>query len=411
MIGAGLSPEERLILSCLRRDSAALANGPNEMGTEGLADEWGVAFDRIDWRRVTFSAGSHGVLQLVYRQLKSADGIAPDALAPMRAEFYGNALNNLHLARELARLVNLFSAQSIAAIAFKGPVLALQAWGDVALRQFNDLDLLVHPADAARAVEVLIADGYAALTFDRQHPELSIARRCEDEFMRPGSAAMIDLHWELNPSYFAHGPMAAEVWERSASMRVEGADVKTLGPADLVLFLAVHATKHGWINLGWICDFNSAMRALPDAEMPTIAEAARRSGCPRMLLLAIALAAEVLDAPIPPAFGDPIRRDSAVASLVAGIGRRLFASIGMRARLYSEWAVPLRAITSVRDRVRYLASRALTPNIDDFKFIALPPPLHPLYYATRPLRLAWQQSRRLFVDVPHPLKRLPGRPR
>lgn len=411
MIGAGFSPEERLILSCLWRDAATFANGPNEMGTEGLADEWGVAFDRIDWRRVTFLAGSHGVLPLVYRQLKSAAGVAPDALAPMRSEFYGNALNNLHLARELARLVNLFSAQSIEAIAFKGPLLALQAWGDVALRQFNDLDLLVHSADAARAVEVLIADGYAALTFDRQHPELSIARRCEDEFMRPGSAAMIDLHWELNPSYFAHGPMAAAVWERSASMRVEGADVLTLGPSDLMLFLAVHATKHGWINLGWICDFNAAMRALPDAEMPTIAEVARRSGCLRMLLLAIALAAEVLDAPILQAFGDSIRRDSAVAVLAAGIERRLFASVGMRARLYSEWAVPLRAITSVRDRVRYLASRALTPNIDDFKFIALPPPLHPLYYATRPLRLAWQQSRRLFVDVPHPLKRLPGAPR
>jgi hypothetical protein len=83
----------------------------------------------------------------------------------------------------------------------------------------------------------------------------------------------------------------------------------------------------------------------------------------------------------------------------------------MRARLYSEWAVPIRAITSVGGRVHYLASRALTPNIDDFKFIALPPPLHRLYYATRPLRLAWQQSRRLFVDVPHPLKRLPGAPR
>jgi hypothetical protein len=413
MIGAGFSPEERLILGCLRRDAAILANrlGLNDTRPHGLADECGVAFDRIDWRHVTFAAGSHGVLPLVYRQLKSADGVAPDALPPMRSEFYGNALNNLHLARELARLAGVLSRQSIEVIVFKGPVLALQAWGDVALRQFNDLDLLVHPADAARAVEVLIADGYAALTFDRQHPELSIARRCEDEFMRPGGAAMIDLHWELNPSYFAYGPLGAEVWNRSESMRVEGGDVMTLGPADLVLFLAVHATKHGWINLGWICDFNAALRALPDSELHTIVEAARRSGCLRMLLLAIALAAGVLDAPIPPGFRELIRRDSAVAAMTAGIERRLFASVGMRARLYSEWAVPIRAITSVGGRVHYLASRALTPNLDDFKFVALPPPLHRLYYATRPVRLAWQQSRRLFVDVPHPLKRLPGAPR
>ena len=407
MIGAGFSPEERLILDCLRRDAAMLANRADDPSVASLADEWNAAVDHIEWRRVTLAAGSHGVLPLVYRQLKAA-GIAPDDLAPMRSEFYGNALNNLHLARELARVVGLLGGQSIEVIAFKGPVLALQAWGDLALRQFNDLDLLVHPGDAARAVEVLIADGYTALTFDRQHPERSIARRCEDEFMRPDSVAMIDLHWELNPSYFAYGPMGHEVWTRCESRRIEGVDVKTLGPADLVLFQAVHATKHGWINLGWICDFNAAMRALPEAEMSEVAEAARRSGCLRMLLLAIALAADVLDAPIPPEFSDAIRRDAAIAALTAGIERRLFATIGLRARPYSEWVVPLRAITSVRGRARFLASRAFTPNIDDFNFIGLPPPLHPLYYATRPLRLAWQQSRRLFVDVPHPLKRLPG---
>ena len=229
--------------------------------------------------------------------------------------------------------------------------------------------------------------------------------------MRPGSPWMIDLHWELNPAYFSYGPAAAAVWDRAESIRVEGAEVLMLAPDDLVLFLAVHATKHGWINLGWICDFDAALRARRDLDLPAIAEAARRSGCLRMLLLAIALAAELLDAPIPPLFADAIRRDSAIASLVAGIERRLFASVGMRARLYSEWAVPIRTITSARGRVRYLASRALTPNIDDFDFMPLPPMLYPLYYAMRPLRLAWQQSRRLFVDVPHPLKRLRGAPR
>ena len=411
IIGASLSPEERLILCCLRRDSAAFANGLNDSGVRGLASESGLALDRIDWDRVTFAAGSHGVLPLVYRRLKSADGIPPAALAPMRSEFYGNALNNLHLARELARLSGLLNAQGIGAIAFKGPVLALQAWGDVALRQFNDLDLLVRPAEAAGAAEILIAAGYWPHTFDRQHPEISIARRCEDEFMRPGSPWMIDLHWELNPAYFSYGPAAAAVWDRAESIRVEGAEVLMLAPDDLVLFLAVHATKHGWINLGWICDFDAALRARRDLDLPAIAEAARRSGCLRMLLLAIALAAELLDAPIPPLFADAIRRDSAIASLVAGIERRLFASVGMRARLYSEWAVPIRTITSARGRVRYLASRALTPNIDDFDFMPLPPMLYPLYYAMRPLRLAWQQSRRLFVDVPHPLKRLRGAPR
>ncbi len=163
MIAAELSAEERLILECLRRDVATVANRPDVNGAQGLADELGICV-----RPYRLATGDvcrpdrTACMPLVYRQLKSAAGIAPESLAPMRSEFYGNALSNLHLTRELARLAGLLSATSIEAIAFKGPILALQAWGDLALRQFNDLDLLVHAADAARVVDLLIEDGYRA---------------------------------------------------------------------------------------------------------------------------------------------------------------------------------------------------------------------------------------------------------
>lgn len=409
--GAVFDRESRLILRCLRHDAAGADANDATAGAQRFDDERASGWAGIDWGRLALLAGTHGVLPLVYRQLKLLDGLPPDALTHLRAEFYGNSLNNLHLARELARVAALLHQQEIGVIAFKGPVLALEAWGDLAMRQFNDLDLLVRPGDAARAAEVMITAGYWPRTFDRFHPARSIARRCEDEFMRPGSPWMFDLHWELNPSYFSYGPLAAEVWERAATIRVEGVDLMTFAPADLALFLAVHATKHGWINLGWLCDFDQTLRSLDGARHPALLEAARRSGCLRMLLLGLALAADLLAAPVPPAFADALRRDRVVPSLALGIARRLFASIGMQARLYSEWMVPLRSIPHAGGRLRYLASRALTPNTDDFDFVALPRMFYPLYYAMRPLRLVWQQGRRLFVDVPHPLKRLRGIPR
>ncbi len=408
-IGAGFDLEARLILRCLRRAQSSVANDAADSAVAHL--DFARDRDHIDWERLTLAAATHGVLPLVYRRLKGVRDLPPEALTRMRAEFYGNSLNNLHLARELVRLIGLLQAKGIRALAFKGPTLALKAWGEVGLRQFNDLDLLVHPANAAVATEVLIGAGYWPRTFDRDHPARSIARRCEDEFMRPGSPWMIDLHWELNPAYFNYGPDAAAVWERAESMSVEGCEVLTLAPADLILFLAVHATKHGWINLGWICDFDETLRAIADADLPGILEAARRSGCSRMFLLGVALSSALLDAPTPSACADALGGDRSVASLVAGIERRLFASIGMQARLYSEWIVPLRTIPGLGGRLRYLASRALTPNVDDFDFVPLPRMLYPLYYAMRPVRLAWQQGRRLFVDVPHPLKRLRGTPR
>jgi len=412
-IGAGFDREAQLILRCLQHCATRpVANdAAADFAVAETDSELARACDHVDWERLTRAAATHGVLPLVYRRLKTVRDLPPEALTRMRAEFYGNSLNNLHLTRELVRLIGLLKAKGIGAIAFKGPTLALKAWGEVALRQFNDLDLLVHPSDAAVAAEVLIGAGYWPRTFDRDHPARSIARRCEDEFMRPGSPWMIDLHWDLNPAYFDYGPNASSVWARAEAIDVEGAEVLTLAPADLVLFLAVHATKHGWINLGWVCDFDETLRAIADADLPVILAAARRSGCLRMFLLGVALAAALLDAPTPPAFADALRRDRSIASLVGGIERRLFASIGMQARLYSEWIVPLRTIPGLGGRLRYLASRALTPNVDDFDFLPLPQMLYPAYYAMRPFRLAWQQGRRLFVDVPHPLKRLRGAPR
>ena len=407
--GAAFSLEERLILNCLRCDTAAA--GAADCGSRGRAGEWGVEIDLIDWNRLILTAGSHGVLPLVYRQLKAVDGVPTSAIAPLRAEFYGNTLNNIHVARELGRVSGLLSARGIPAIAFKGPVLALQAWGNVALRQFNDLDLLVRPAQAADAAEVLIAAGYWPLTYDRQHPEISIARRCEDEFVRPGSPWTVDLHWEFNPVYFAYGPSGAEVWDRAISISVEGAEVLTLAPDDLVLFLAVHATKHGWINLGGICDFDAALRARKDADLPALVDAARRTGSLRMLLLGTVLAADLLGALIPPLLARAIQQDATVTSLAAGVERRLFVNADKRAPLTSEWMVPTRAIDGgARERMRYVAGRVFKPDTDDFGFIRLPPALHPLYYALRPFRLVWQQGRRAFVDVPHPLKRLRGAP-
>ena len=402
--GADFDREARLILRCLRRSTSANGGGD-------APDDFARDCERIDWDRLTVVAATHGVLPLVYRRLKAAAGLPPEALTRMRAEYYGNSLNNLHLARELARLSGLLAAEGIDAVAFKGPTLALKAWGDVAMRQFNDLDLLVHPAQAAAATEVLIAAGYWPRTFDREHPARSIARRCEDEFMRPGSPWMIDLHWEMNPAYFNYGPDARAVRARAETIDVEGAAVLTPAAADLVLFLAVHATKHGWINLGWVCDFDETLRTLAEAEVAGVIEAARRTRSERMLLLGAALGHALIGAPMPPALAAAASGDRAVAALVGGIARRLFASIGMQARLYSEWLVPLRTIPGAGGRLRYLASRALTPNADDFDFLPLPQMLYPLYYATRPLRLAWQQGRRLFVDVPHPLKRLRGAPR
>ena len=60
---------------------------------------------------------------------------------------------NLHkalfLSRELIRIVDHLSALGIEVMSYKGLALAEVAYGDIALRQSGDIDLLIHPAGLA----------------------------------------------------------------------------------------------------------------------------------------------------------------------------------------------------------------------------------------------------------------------
>jgi len=68
----------------------------------------------------------------------------------------------LRLTAELFRILERFASEGIATLVIKGPVLAVQAYGDPAIRSYGDLDLLVRQADIRRATELMSAAGYAA---------------------------------------------------------------------------------------------------------------------------------------------------------------------------------------------------------------------------------------------------------
>jgi Uncharacterised nucleotidyltransferase len=175
-------------------------------------------------------------------------------LSQLRMEFYGNSLRNLHLARELVKLSNLLECQGVAAVAFKGPVPAATVYGDLALRQFIDLDILVRRSDLSKAIETLTAQRYTLAQHRRKIPEITSFQASEDVFRKQGGSTIINLHWEMTPRYFPFTPDPDSIVERSIQVRLEAGEVRTLATQELMLFQCAHATKHAWPSLGSICD-------------------------------------------------------------------------------------------------------------------------------------------------------------
>ncbi|MCB0226148.1 MAG: nucleotidyltransferase family protein, partial [Anaerolineae bacterium] len=107
-------------------------------------------------------AERHGLVPLLYRHLEAIDPTASPKpiFARLWSQSQATAGRNLMLTQELLRLLDLLAANDIPAIPYKGPALAALVYGDISLRPFNDLDILVPQRAARRAKALLEANGY-----------------------------------------------------------------------------------------------------------------------------------------------------------------------------------------------------------------------------------------------------------
>jgi hypothetical protein len=95
---------------------------------------------------------------------------------------------NLHkalfLSRELIRVVDRLQAISVDVLPYKGVALAETVYGDIALRQAGDIDLLIRPQDFARARKSLRELGY--------QPHLLLSERQERAYLKSGYECAFD---------------------------------------------------------------------------------------------------------------------------------------------------------------------------------------------------------------------------
>jgi hypothetical protein len=381
-------PEAQILVACVEDHSPA----------GGDAIEAAIARG-VDWERLTRLAQWHAMAPLAYRALSRCAATVPAAaLAHLRERFRSNSARNLYLAHELVRITRLLENQGLPTMSFKGPALASALYGDLAMRDFADLDILVRPPDVPRIRAALVAEGYRPRFLDGKALESGFFQCSEEAFGARDGIAVIDAHWRIVPRYFDFADAGASVWDRAQTMPLLSGSIVTLAPADLLLFLCIHGTKHGWPLLGWICDLAMLIRREPSLDWPWMLEEADRLRSRRPLLLGTYLANAIFGAPADEPLLARARGDRVVMRLATAIMRRLFSGVA-RSELFHEWYVPLTALESARQKIRYLADRALTPTIEDWELIRLPRRLFPLYYAIRPLRLAITQGPRLAQSI------------
>ncbi len=161
----------------------------------------------------------------------------------------------LTLAGDLAQLAADLAGRSIRFVAFKGPTLSLALYGDLAGREYNDLDLIVPPEQVDVAEDAILSMDYRSPQGDRTFRRMFLSPQRQYAFVRDEAHTAIDLHWAFSGSHVPFPLAAADAWESAIPLTVGNRTVPVLSTPNLALLLAGHGTKEGWTMLKWVSDF------------------------------------------------------------------------------------------------------------------------------------------------------------
>ncbi len=306
----------------------------------------------------------------------------------LQAQSLERARNNLALTAELLTLLTLFERNSIPVVAFKGPVLAASLYGDIAFREFCDLDILIRKQDVLRVKEVMLAEGYGTdLPANRAAEEAYLRARYELHFTTQDRAYLIEIHQAFIAPFYCLPFDYESIWQGLEKQIFFGREILSLSPDDLLLVLCAHGAKHSWARLAWLCDVARLLVVKRDElNWPRILDRARASGAGRILLLALFLADHLLTAPVPAELRQRASEDAALIRLARGVVNSLYRQNsdagGLRAHLFF-----LKTRERFRDKLAYCSRLAFTPNEEDHSALPLPALLSPLYYPLHAFRV------------------------
>lgn len=303
--------EVQLLLSCarthmsspMRERICALASGP------------------IDWEICLSAAGRHGVLPLVcHTLLAECSELLPEEFQrKFKDTLFRVMQRNLFLAAEMLRLAGRFRDEGLLAIPYKGPVLASQAYGNLALREFADLDFAIRQRDIPRACALLLADGYEAAFGKISSDESVQPTHSEYQFDRAAGQVIVEMQTETTLRYFPR-PLDFDSFERRlGKVSMGGGEALSFSPEDTLLLLAVHGAKHFWQRLLWIADIAEVVQAPGGIDWQSLFARAEEMRVKRMVHLALNVASLLLDAPLPEEASNSLKGDPNAGKLARAI--------------------------------------------------------------------------------------------
>jgi hypothetical protein len=354
----------------------------------------------LNWTLLLDLALVHGLRPLLCRHLKP---FAPASVPKqVYAELWSSqqllSRRNKTMASELIAILRLLDEHGIPVIPYKGPLLAATVYGDLALRVFGDLDLLLRPEDILRAKALLATRGYrpqhpmapvieASLVDSRMHYHLALVRELP--------TMLVELHWKTDAEFPVESPNDTW-WSNLPTTWFQGWDVRCFSPKELLLVLCLHGSKHFWASLGWLVDVAELIRQQPELDWAWIIARAEAMQASRRLALGLHLLRDLLAVELPGPVQLWLTNQTEAGRLAQALAPDLFDPAAQEPGAFKRLQLNFALYETRPQRLRHLMDVVFKPGLVEWTQWSLPGPLMFLYLPVRWCRLAWKHLLALF---------------
>jgi hypothetical protein len=380
MPAADFSPAAALLIDSGRRSLDLPAAAP-------------VASSRDAWNALPDAAERHGMTAWVHEAVRNRTDAPADVGTAVAARAQAQRIRALHAVSQLTVLVHALQAAGVPAVALKGPLLSAWLYGDLGMRRFADLDLLIEPAQRERAVQVLGAAGYALRDgMSAATARVVYAGTGAWPLSHPANFA-VDLHWRAQALGFPAPLPPRAVLQDSMTMPGAGADIRIPCATHAAVLGLLHAAKHLWTSLELVLSIAHLMRR-SDVAWARVYQLAQRAGAWNACAAGMALAGELFGVQIPAPLRDRVH-SGRLAPLVGAAVSFLAMPDVAGATLRQEFHAHCASFDSIARRTRYAAWRLFAPTPLESAWWPLPDRLAPLYAPMRLIRLALRRRDRM----------------
>jgi len=348
-------------------------------------------------------SSQHGILPLVYKTIKRiAENDSTRSsiqhltfniqhfLSELKPLYMSIAQRNILMSAELIRIVNLLSENSIEALAFKGPALSQMAYGDITLRQYVDLDILVGKEDIYRIDALLKELGYQrTLDITPVQEKVYMEYAHDLGLYHPKNGVAFEMHWSfLDEDY----PMQVDLdsfKEHTQAIPLNGHPVPTFSNENLLYYLCIHGSKHLWERLEWIKDLDLLIRE-HKIDWDAIIQRAKGEGFEKMVYLGLHMSNTLFHTPLP----ESIQEEISSYEDVPVLSNFILESWDEEKSTFQKTKAMLKLFPGIKEKAIYLHKVILKPSFNEYWYVDLPKGFYWGYYLVRPYLLL----KKYFID-------------